>query len=181
MSLYSHTMPTVQDASDLEGIKSLEKAERIEELQSLSIQFIRAVTAAHGPETAGSVIDSLSTTLGKTWSSKIIFDMISGDKPNQPTTVYLTLAHSVGIKYKISLIKAIRSLGMYDLLTAKNLIETLLIRVDQWEYRMKQTPTGITPESFRSAPFIKVELPPDRQNVATHLQEWQSAGGIVVK
>lgn len=157
--------------------------EQLEEFQKMSLNFIRNVKRIHGPDTAIGVINGLSETLGKQWSSRIIFDMLGNME--EPDTVRITFPVCSRDVALISLIKGFRAFTNSGLREAKDAIESLRDQVLQWELNLVKTqnlPSGlaITTQHYKNAPHFVVQTSEDIYQRNDQLKYWREAGGLFV-
>lgn len=155
----------------------VDREKRLDAFQDMSLKFIKDVKFLHGGDMAKAVIESLSETLGKQWSSRIIFDMIARND-EVPAYVRVTLrvnAQNGAAPQKIPLIKGFRWLTGTGLKEAKDAIEALMSRVELWELELAKLNRY---PNYREAPYIQIEVRQDTYDEAA--KEYTNAGGIIL-
>lgn len=151
-----------------------DRTKREDDFQDLSLKFIREVKHLHGGDKAKAVIESLSETLGKQWSSRIIFDMIARTD-EIPSYARVTIRVKGQTLQKIPLIKGFRWLTGCGLKEAKDAIESLASRVEIWEDKLAEMQRY---PNYREAPYIEIALRADVYEEAA--KEYTNAGGIIL-
>ena len=92
----------------------------------ISVRFMRAVKQVYGNEAAVDTLNHLQTTLGKEWTGRVIFHMMSDNHKYMEQVTLRLNAYHAGPFQKINAIKAIRSLTGMGLSESKHFVEMVI-------------------------------------------------------
>jgi len=156
----------------------------LSDVQDISLKFIRAIKRVHGAEKATEVINSLSETLGKQWSSRIIFDMLTYG-PEDVGRYRFFIRSSIMFSNIIQVIKGHRSVTREGLRESKNAVEKLREEIRDWEEKVAKEKGYLDKDKiplaeYRDAPHFIVEFPPDAFDRQQRLDSWRDAGGFML-
>lgn len=158
---------------------------QLTEIQDISLNFIRTIRRIHGADKAKEVIDSLSDTLGKQWSSQIIFDILTLG-PEDIRRFRCTFTCRNFNNGKIQLIKGFRWITGSGLKEAKDAVEALNEKLLVWELA-KAAELGLGGEQdlipsseYRSAPHFVAELKGEDERREERVQGWRDGGGLFI-
>lgn len=155
-------MPTVVDISPTQcNLLQMEPRTEEDALQEISLRFIREVKRQRGPDSAIAVINSLSETLGKMWSAKIIFDILGQETDPYPS---LRLTFYSSFNAPINLIKCIRGATGMGLKESKDAVDTLRGLVIEAETKFGGGVTGNRLPPLSEMPYIRMPVAEHRQH-----------------
>jgi hypothetical protein len=103
---------------------------KLDHFQQRSIQFIKSVRETYGADKASAVVSSLSESLGKEWSNKLIYDIVVG--PEMLINDSDIVISALTFPHLIQMIKAIRGASSMGLKDAKDAVDGLHNRTHAW-------------------------------------------------